>query len=72
MNKAIPLTHMNITFNIASMQSCWQWYKQGDVVLAVLPVFHVYGAANGALLSIVMGLPFVLLSRLSPKHSWPP
>lgn len=67
MNKAIALTHLNVTFNIASMQACWQWFRQGDTVQTVLPMYHIYGACNGVLLNILMGIPFVLLPRFVPE-----
>ena len=66
MNKAIPLTHLNITFNIASMEASWPWFRTGDVVLSVLPFYHIYGTCNGVLLNVVMGIPFVFLPRFIP------
>lgn len=67
MNKAISLSHLNITFNLASSELSWQWFRRGDVVLAVLPFFHIYGATQGMSLNIFMNIPFVLLPRFVPE-----
>ena len=49
--KGAQITHGNLTANIASLHKAWGW-RQDDVLLHVLPVFHVHGlvvALHGAL-----------------------
>ncbi len=49
--KGAQITHGNLTANIASLHEAWGW-RQDDVLLHVLPVFHVHGlvvALHGAL-----------------------
>ena len=49
--KGAQITHGNLTANIASLHEAWGW-RLDDVLLHVLPVFHVHGlvvALHGAL-----------------------
>lgn len=49
--KGATLTHGNITANLNSLHTAWGWQEQ-DVLLHVLPIFHVHGlivALHGAL-----------------------
>ena len=49
--KGALITHGNLTANIRSLHQAWGW-RQDDVLLHVLPIFHVHGlvvALHGAL-----------------------
>ena len=49
--KGAEITHGNLTANIASLHEAWGW-RADDVLLHVLPIFHVHGlvvALHGAL-----------------------
>ena len=49
--KGAEITHGNLTANIAALHEAWGW-RQDDVLLHALPVFHVHGlvvALHGAL-----------------------
>ncbi|MBP8291250.1 MAG: AMP-binding protein [Caldilineaceae bacterium] len=49
--KGAELTHGNLTANLASLHEAWGW-QNDDVLLHVLPIFHVHGlvvALHGAL-----------------------
>ena len=49
--KGAQITHGNLTANIASLHKAWGW-RADDVLLHVLPIFHVHGlvvALHGAL-----------------------
>jgi len=49
--KGAQITHGNLTANIASLHEAWGW-RQDDVLLHMLPVYHVHGlvvALYGAL-----------------------
>ena len=49
--KGAQITHGNLTANIAALHQAWGW-RQDDVLLHALPVFHVHGlvvALHGAL-----------------------
>lgn len=49
--KGAMITHGNLTANIEALHSAWGW-QENDVLLHVLPIFHVHGlvvALHGAL-----------------------
>ncbi len=49
--KGAQITHGNLTANIEALHSAWGW-QHDDVILHVLPIFHVHGlivALHGAL-----------------------
>ena len=52
-SKGAMLSHGNIGSNARTLHACWRW-RAGDVLLHMLPIFHVHGlfvAIHGALLS---------------------
>ena len=52
-SKGAMLSHDNLYANADALKSVWQW-RQQDVLLHMLPLFHVHGlfvGANGALLA---------------------
>lgn len=52
-SKGAMLTHGNLGSNAEVLRASWQW-RSDDVLLHILPIFHVHGlfvAANGALLA---------------------
>lgn len=67
--KGVMLTHYNL---VANVQMCEAWlYKteQGnEVVLGVLPFFHVYGMTTVMNLSIMQGSKMVLLPKFEAKE----
>lgn len=67
--KGAELTHRNLTANLNSLHEAWGW-RSDDVLLHVLPLFHVHGlivALHGALNA---GATIVLLTRLSRCKRW--
>ncbi|MFA5664812.1 malonyl-CoA synthase [Castellaniella sp.] len=62
-SKGAMLTHGNLGANALTLKDFWGW-RQDDVLLHMLPIFHVHGlfvAANGALLA---GARMIWLPRL--------
>ncbi|MDB5728478.1 MAG: malonyl-CoA synthase [Noviherbaspirillum sp.] len=52
-SKGAMLTHENLASNVRVLHEYWRW-RQGDVLLHALPLFHVHGlfvASHGALFS---------------------
>lgn len=66
--KGVMLTHYNL---VANVQMCEAWLykiKRGqEVVLGVLPFFHVYGMTTVMNLAIMQGSKMVLLPKFEPK-----
>ena len=65
-SKGAMLTHGNLLSNARVLKDYWGW-QSGDVLLHVLPIFHVHGlfvASHGALLN---GSKMIWFSRFDPK-----
>jgi malonyl-CoA/methylmalonyl-CoA synthetase len=60
------LSHGNLLSNAQVLQRYWDW-REGDVLIHALPIFHVHGlfvASHGALLN---GSPMLWLAKFDPK-----
>ncbi|WP_100331780.1 long-chain-fatty-acid--CoA ligase [Bacillus xiapuensis] len=66
--KGVMLTHKNLVAN-ASMCANWMYRCQEgeEVVLGVLPFFHVYGMTTVMILSVMQGFKMVLLPKFDVK-----
>lgn len=66
--KGVMLTHYNL---VANVQMCLAWlYKTErgeEVVLGVLPFFHVYGMTTVMNMGIMQGSKIILLPKFDPK-----
>ncbi|MGV3494104.1 MAG: malonate--CoA ligase [Ramlibacter sp.] len=65
-SKGAMLTHGNLRSNAEVLKTYWGW-RQGDVLVHALPVFHVHGlfvAIHGALLN---GSRMLWFARFDPK-----
>ena len=65
--KAAQITHGNLYANIESLHKAWGW-RNDDVLLHVLPIFHVHGlvvALHGALHA---GATAVMLAKFEAKE----
>ncbi len=66
--KGAELTHGNLTANLNSLHEAWGW-REDDVLLHVLPIFHVHGlivALHGALNA---GATTILLPKFDPERT---
>src|SRR5439155_18238457 len=65
--KGAMLTHGNLTANLAQMQQVPALAQaEDDVVLLVLPMFHIYGLNVGLNLTLRVGATGVLVERFDP------
>ncbi|HRO60338.1 MAG TPA: malonyl-CoA synthase [Burkholderiaceae bacterium] len=65
-SKGAMLSHSNVVSNARTLHLYWRW-RQGDVLLHALPIFHVHGlfvACHGALLN---GSRMLWLSKFDPE-----
>ncbi len=65
-SKGAMLTHGNMLSNALTLKDYWGW-KQGDVLIPALPIFHVHGlfvAIHGALIN---GSKMLWFSKFEPK-----
>jgi malonyl-CoA/methylmalonyl-CoA synthetase len=61
-SKGAVLTHNNFAANATALVSCWRMTSD-DRYLAVLPLFHVHGLANGVCSWLVSGCRMRLVER---------
>ncbi|MGE8320684.1 MAG: malonate--CoA ligase [Comamonas sp.] len=65
-SKGAMLTHGNLQSNAVVLKDYWGW-KQGDVLIHALPIFHVHGlfvAIHGALIN---GSKMIWFAKFDPK-----
>ena len=66
-SKGAMLSHGNLLSNAVMLKDYWGW-QQGDVLMHVLPIFHVHGlfvAVHGALLN---GSKMIWMARFDPRR----
>jgi malonyl-CoA/methylmalonyl-CoA synthetase len=66
-SKGAMLSHGNLLSNAVMLKDYWGW-RPGDVLMHVLPIFHVHGlfvAVHGALLN---GSKMIWMTKFEPKH----
>jgi malonyl-CoA/methylmalonyl-CoA synthetase len=61
-SKGAVLTHDNFLANTVNLTACWQ-ITSADRYLAVLPLFHVHGLANGLMTWLASGCRMRLVER---------
>jgi malonyl-CoA/methylmalonyl-CoA synthetase len=68
-SKGAMITHRNLISNMMSLHKVWDWTDQ-DVLLHVLPLFHVHGlfvALHGALNA---GATIIMHKKFDPLRTW--
>ncbi|MGV3570479.1 MAG: malonate--CoA ligase [Ramlibacter sp.] len=66
-SKGAMLTHRNLRSNAEVLQAAWGW-REGDVLIHALPIFHVHGlfvALHGALLN---GSKMLWFGKFDPRR----
>lgn len=68
--KGVMLTHKNLVSN-AAMSNAWLYKcKRGEeIILAIIPFFHVYGMTAVMILSVMQGQKMVLLPKFDPEQT---
>ncbi|UOR11985.1 AMP-binding protein [Halobacillus amylolyticus] len=66
--KGVMLSHYNLVAN-TQMSMAWMYKSQKgqEVVLAILPFFHVYGMTSVMNLSVMMGSKMILMPKFEPE-----
>ncbi|KAI0704341.1 AMP binding protein [Cytidiella melzeri] len=68
LSKAVALTHYSHVAFLVQSAASWPWYVHGrDVIMAVVPLYHVFGGVILTLHSYYVGCPLVILPRFEPK-----
>jgi acyl-CoA synthetase (AMP-forming)/AMP-acid ligase II len=63
--KGVMHTHVNTGASLLALQKCWQ-FSPGDVLLNVLPLFHIHGLSFAAHLSLISGSSMIIEDRFHP------
>ncbi|MGD2085557.1 MAG: class I adenylate-forming enzyme family protein [Candidatus Aminicenantes bacterium] len=63
--KGVMHTHANTGASLLALQKCWK-FSPGDVLLNVLPLFHIHGLSFAAHLSLISGSSMIIEDRFHP------
>jgi malonyl-CoA/methylmalonyl-CoA synthetase len=66
--KGAEITHGNLTAQLDALHEAWGW-REDDVLLHVLPIFHVHGLAVALHGALHAGATAVLLPRFEPEQA---
>jgi malonyl-CoA/methylmalonyl-CoA synthetase len=67
-SKGAVLSHNNFLANTVNLVTCWR-ITAGDRYLAVLPLFHVHGLANGLMTWLASGCRMRLVERFDAQRA---
>ena len=66
--KGVVHTHANLSSSLRALQGCWR-LTPDDVLLNVLPLFHVHGLSFGMHLSLLTGSRMMVADSFHPRHT---
>lgn len=68
-SKGAMITHRNLIANMLDLNKIWQW-TDNDVLLHILPLFHVHGLFVALHGSLNAGSTTIMHNRFEPGHTW--
>jgi malonyl-CoA/methylmalonyl-CoA synthetase len=68
-SKGAVITHRNLVSNMLALHDAWEW-KENDVLLHVLPLFHVHGLNVATHGSLHAGGTIVMHGKFDPGRAW--
>jgi len=66
--KGVMHNHVNTGASLLALQKCWE-FSPGDVLLNVLPLFHIHGLSFAAHLSLISGSTMIIEDRFHPVQT---
>jgi malonyl-CoA/methylmalonyl-CoA synthetase len=66
--KGVVHTHANTAAALLALQKCWA-FSPDDVLLNVLPLFHIHGLSFASHLSLISGSAMILKERFHPQQT---
>ena len=66
--KGAMLTHANLSSNAQALHSAWG-FREGDVLLHMLPIFHTHGLFVACHTSLLNGSPMIFCPRFDPAEA---
>lgn len=64
-SKGAMLTHDNLGSNCFTLKDCWR-YREDDVLLHALPIFHTHGLFVATNLTLAAGASMILMAKFDP------
>jgi len=68
-SKGAVITHRNLVSNMLALHEAWEW-STDDVLLHVLPLFHVHGLNVATHGSLHAGSTIVMHGKFDPARAW--
>jgi len=68
-SKGAVITHRNLVSNLLALHDAWEW-TGADVLLHVLPLFHVHGLNVATHGSLYAGGTIVMHGKFDPGRAW--
>jgi len=68
-SKGAMITHRNLVSNMLALSEAWEW-TEDDVLLHVLPLFHVHGLSVAAHGSLYAGSTMIMHRKFDPRRTW--
>ncbi|MGB8702115.1 MAG: AMP-binding protein [Thermosynechococcaceae cyanobacterium] len=68
-SKGAMISHRNLVSNLLALSSAWEWTDK-DVLLHVLPLFHVHGLNVAVHGSLYAGATLILQKKFAPRAAW--
>lgn len=67
--KGAAISHHNLIANTKALHKAWEWSDR-DILLHVLPLFHVHGLNVAALGCLYAGATMIMLEKFEPRRVW--
>ncbi len=68
-SKGAAIAHRNLIANIQALHDAWGWSDR-DILLHVLPLFHVHGLNVATLGCFYAGATMIMFEKFSPNQVW--
>jgi malonyl-CoA/methylmalonyl-CoA synthetase len=66
--KGVVHTQANLSSSLGALQQCWQ-FTPDDVLVNVLPLFHIHGLSFATHLSLLTGSRMLIADSFHPRHT---
>ena len=63
--KGVVHTHENLAASLLSLKQCWR-FTENDILLNVLPLFHIHGLSFASHLSLISGATMMIEDQFHP------
>ncbi len=67
--KGAAISHNNLIANMKALHKAWEW-SDHDILLHVLPLFHVHGLNVAALGCLYAGATMIMFEKFEPRQVW--